>query len=314
MKIVIAEPLGVEKQLLENLKTEFLTKGHQVIYFTDRKDDAKSIIERTNDADILVVSNIPITETIIDSCQNLKLINVAFTGYDHIDLKACKKNNVSVCNAAGYSTVAVSELSLVLALSLLRNTIGMDANTRLPGDRQNYLGMELKGKTVGIIGTGSIGLATAKLFNAFGCNILAFSRTQKNIDYIKYVSLNELLSSSDIISLHVPSTAETKNLINSETLEMVKPTSVLINTARGIVVDSQALATALKIGKIAGAAIDIYEHEPPLPKEHPLLNAPNTILMPHIAYATKEAMIKRLEIVKTNIHSFIEGNLNNRIL
>ncbi|MDD2636934.1 MAG: NAD(P)-dependent oxidoreductase [Bacteroidales bacterium] len=314
MKIVIAEPLGVDINLLESLKIYFKTKGHYLRYYPDRNENPKEIIKRTADADILTVSNIPISKEIIDACPNLKLINVAFTGYDHIDIEACKERNIMVCNAAGYSTTAVSELSIGLAISLLRNTIKLEANTRIPEDRNNYLGVELSGKKVGIIGTGSIGLATAKLFHAFGCEILAYSRTKKDIDFINYVSLDKLITNSDIISLHIPANDATKNIINKEKLNLMKSSAVLINTARGQVLDSQALANALKSNKIAGAAIDIYEQEPPLPKNHPLLDTPNTILMPHIAYATKEAMIKRLGIVKTNIESFINGELENRIV
>ena len=314
MKIVFVEPLGVDIKLLESLKIYFKTQGHYLRYFHDRNENPEEIIKRTGDADILTVSNIPINKKIIDACPNLKLINVTFTGYDHIDLEACKKRSIMVCNAAGYSTTAVSELSLGLAISLLRNIVKLDANTRIPGDRNNYLGIELSGKKVGIIGTGNIGLATAKLFHAFGCEILAYSRTTKNIDFLNYVSLDKLLTDSDIISLHIPANDETQNIINEEKLNLMKSSAILINTARGQVVDTQALARALKSNKIAGAGIDIYEQEPPLPKNHPLLDAPNTILTPHIAYATKEAMIKRLGIVKTNIESFVKGDLQNKII
>jgi len=314
MKIVIAEPLGVEIKLLENLKVYFETQGHSLKYYSDRNDNSNEIIKRTGDAEVLTVSNIPINREIIDACPNLKLINAAFTGYDHIDLKTCKERNIMVCNAAGYSTTAVSELSLGLAISLLRNIVKLEANTRIPADRNNYLGVELSGKKVGIIGTGSIGLATAKLFHAFGCEILAYSRTKKDIDFVNYVSLDALLTNSDIVSLHIPANNETKNIINAEKLNLMKSSAVLINTARGQIIDTQALVQALKSNKIAGAAIDIYEQEPPLPKNHPLLDTPNTILMPHIAYATKESMVKRLDIVKTNIESFIKGELENRII
>jgi D-3-phosphoglycerate dehydrogenase len=242
------------------------------------------------------------------------LINVAFTGVDHIDLEACRNRKIAVCNAAGYSTTAVSELTIGLAVSLLRNILVMDTQTRIPAGRNNYNGTELKGKTVGIVGTGQIGMTTAKLFSAFGCKIIAWSRTQRESDFIKYVSLDELFRCSDIISLHIPSTEETAKLINEELLSEMKTSSVIINTARGQVIDYLALSQMLISGRIAGAAIDIYETEPPIPENHPLLSAPNTILLPHIAYATKEAMLKRFEIAKSNIEFFLNGKVQNRIL
>lgn len=314
MKIVLAEPLGVSESDLEEIKTYFENKGHSLKYFSDRKEDPQSIITRTGDADILTLSNIPVRNEVISACPNLKLINVAFTGFDHIDLDACKSKGVSVCNAAGYSTPAVAELSLSLAISLYRDIVRMDKNTRIPTYRKGSLGLELYGKTVGIIGTGAIGLATAKLFHAFGCKIIAYSRTAKDIDWIEYTDIERLLEQSDIISLHIPANAETSNFIDNHKLMLMKKSAILINSARGTIIDSLALSNALRSKNIAGAALDVYEKEPPLHKDHPLFDAPNTILLPHIAYATKESMIRRLEIVKSNIDSFLDGNLKNRVL
>jgi phosphoglycerate dehydrogenase-like enzyme len=164
------------------------------------------------------------------------------------------------------------------------------------------------------VGTGQIGMATAKLFSAFGCKIIAWSRTIKHTDFIRYVELDELFSLSDIISLHIPANAETKNIINAQLLTKMKSSAVIINTARGQIIDYCALSEMLKLGRIAGAAIDIYETEPPIPKTHPLLSAPHTVLVPHIAYATHEAMLKRFEIVISNIESFLNGKVQNQIV
>ena len=314
MKIVIVEPLGVSLKKLNEIKSHFENLGHELKFYTNRNETTKELIKRIGDAEILTISNISVGEDIIKACPNLKLINLAFTGVNHIDLACCKKNNIAVCNAAGYSTTSVAELAVGLAINLQRNIVEMDANTRDFDDRNNYLGTELKNKTVGIIGTGAIGLATAKLFNAFGCNIIAHSRREKPIDWIQYVSLNELMSESDIISLHIPANKETNKLIDESKLSLMKKSAVIINTARGQVVDNKVLSEMLMTKKIAGAAIDVYETEPPLPKEHPLLSAPNTILLPHIAYASVEAMYNRIEIVKTNIESFLNGSLNNKII
>lgn len=314
MKIVFAEPIGASSELLEKTKSLFNKLGHEFRFYDNRNEAQDEIIMRAKDSEILVLSNIPIRKKIIESCPDLKMINVAFTGTDHIDIDCCKSRGIIVCNAAGYSTNAVSELTIGMAIALLRNVVTMDSNTRIPGTRDNYVGTELYGKTVGIIGTGAIGTAVANLFVAFGCRVLAFSRTQKEIKGVEFVSPEKLLTESDIVSIHVPSNSETKNFIDARSLSYMKKGAVLINTARGAVVDYQALAQMLKENKIAGAAIDIYETEPPLPANHPLLNAPSTILLPHIAYATKEAMMKRFDIINENIFSFLKGNVQNRVV
>lgn len=314
MKIIFAEPLGVGEDLLKETRSHFESKGHEFTYYLTRPQDAVELRRRSREAEILTLSNIPVGAETIDACRNLKLLNVAFTGVDHVDLEACRKRNLSVCNASGYSTVGVSELAVAMTLALLRDIPRMDSRTRNLCDRNNFSGSELHGKTVGIVGTGAIGLATAALFHAFGCKIVAYSRTTKDIDYIEYMPLESLLSRSDVITLHVPANTSTYHLISRELLACMKPSAVIINTARGPVVDTDALAQALNEDKIAGAAIDVYDSEPPLATNHPLLTAKNTILLPHIAYATKEAMIKRIKIVVDNIDSFLAGDLQNKIM
>lgn len=151
----------------------------------------------------------------------------------------------------------------------------------------------------------------ARIAAAFGCEVLAYSRTKKEMDNVRYVSLDELMAESDIISLHVPSNAETKGLISAEKIALMKPNAVLINTARGPVLDSQALADALNNDKIAGACIDVFETEPPIAKTHPLVNAKHTILTPHVAFASKEAMVKRAIIVFDNVVKYLNGTPQN---
>ena len=314
MKIVQVESLGVSKQELDEAKQEFEKLGHQYIYYTDIPKGEDELIARMKNADIVNISNIKLTARAIESCPNLKYLNVAFTGVDHVDLECCKRHGINVSNAAGYSTEAVSELAVGLAVALMRNFAQMDSNTRKLGNRNNFLGTELSGKTVGIVGTGAIGLATARIFKAFGCKIIAYSRTQKNVEGISYTTLDELFAKADIISLHIPANAQTKGLISKDLLAKMKDTAIIINTARGPVMDNAALAELLKAGKIAGAGIDVYETEPPLPENHPLLSAPNTILLPHVGYASKEAMQKRYVIVKSNLHSYLEGRQENVIL
>jgi len=172
------------------------------------------------------------------------------------------------------------------------------------------LGRELYGKIIGIIGTGAIGLRVATIGKAFGCNILAYSRSQKvegTSLKMKYVSLDDLMAQSDIVSLHVPLNPGTKNLIDARRLSLMKSSAIIINTARGPVIDNTALAEILKRGGIAGAGIDVFEMEPPLPADHPLLNAPNLVLAPHIGFATREALDRRAEIAFDNILAWLKG-------
>lgn len=314
MEIVFLEPLSVSQESIEKIKADFEKNAHTLRYYTTRTENENELAERTGNADIAVLSNIKISEKYFSKCKNLKFLQVAFTGFDHVDLEYCKKNNISVSNAAGYATNAVAEITISMALSLLRNTSEMDNNLRALNSRNGVLGCELAGKTVGIIGTGAVGMAAARLFLAFGCRILAYSLTKRNFVSIEYTSLEALLEQSDIISLHVPYTPETHHLINEEALSKCKESAILINTARGLVVDSKALAKALNKDKLAGAGLDVFEQEPPIPENHPLLSAKNTILLPHIAYATKQSMEKRLEIVYDSINLWIDGKQINKVV
>lgn len=309
MKIVTVEPLGISKMLFERLKKEFSDLGHEFVFFTDRNEAPDELVRRIGDADIVVISNIKLSANTMSRCPNLKMLSVAFTGLDHIDLDYCQSHNICVMNASGYSTVAVSELAIGLMLDVYRKISSFDGQIRNSGTRANYLGLELSGKTVGVVGTGAIGTQTIRLLKAFGCNILAYSRTQrKEVVELgaKYVSLDHLMSNSDIVTLHVPLNKETLHLIGKHELSMLKPSAILINTARGNVVDITELASKLKNGTLAGAGIDVYETEPPLPHDHPLCDAPNCVLVPHIGYATREAFDIRADIVMENIRKWLK--------
>ncbi len=239
------------------------------------------------------------------------MISVAFAGVDHIPMDLCREKDIIVSNAAGYSNHAVAELVIGSVISLYRKLNWCDSQTRKPATREGFLGSELHGETFGIIGFGEIGSQVAHIANVFGCKVIAYSRTKKVIDNVEFSDLEYILKESDIISIHVPLTNETKQLIGEKELQLLKPTSVLINTARGAIVDNVALSNILKKNLIAGAAIDVYEKEPPLEKDHPLFDAPNTILLPHIGYATEEAIKLRGEIVIKNITAWIQGNPQN---
>lgn len=307
MKIVCVEPLGISQEHFEELKKNFADKGHEFDYYMDRKEDADTLASRMKCADVAVISNIKLPATVLSQCANLKYLSVAFTGLDHIDLAYCKEHNITVQNAAGYSTTAVSELAIGLMLDLLRQITHFDGTIRQGGGRGMYLGRELKGKTVGVVGTGAIGTATIRLLNAFGCKVLAYNRSEH--EEVKamatYVTLEQLLRESDIVTLHVPLNAETNHLIGAEQLKMMKPTALLINTARGNVCDIDTVAAALNNGTIQGAGFDVYETEPPLAESHPLLHAPNCVCVPHIGYASREAFDIRADIVFDHVCNYL---------
>lgn len=313
MEIVFIEPLGMSEEAVRAACRPLETQGHTIQFYNDRVEDEGILISRAQNAQIVVISNIPLKKSFFDACPNLKMLSVAFTGTDHIDITECHKKGIVVSNAAGYSTEAVAELALGMIFATYRKIVGGDAITRIGGDRQNFLGTELAGKTVGIIGTGAIGLRFAQLTNAFGCKILAYNRTHKDVDYIRFVDKDTLLQESDIVSLHLPLTESTRNFIDSRDFGLMKPTGILINTARGLIVNQEALYSALRKGVIAGAATDVYEKEPPLPANSELYSAPNLLMLPHMGYATKESFTSRLQIVVRNVEQWINGTPQNVI-
>ena len=311
MKIVQIEPIGIKPEELKKIEKTFEEAGHHFIFFEDKPQQDEKIVERAKDAEVIVLSNLPLSENVIAQCPKLKMISVAFAGVDHLPMAMCNQKNIIVSNAAGYSNHAVAELTLGLAISLYRKILWSDGKTRSLSNRQGFLGAELQGKTFGVIGTGQIGSQVAHLANAFGCKVLAYNRSSKDIPNVEFSTLDYLLKNSDIVSLHVPLTKDTKELIGESELKVMKRTAILINTARGPVINSVSLTKALKNGDIAGAAIDVYEKEPPLDKDHPLFDAPNTILLPHVGYATHEAIKRRGEIVIENILRWMNGKPQN---
>ena len=313
MKLVIIEPLGVDKEKLLKMADDILGQDVEVVYYNTRVTDTDELIKRGSDADIIAVSNLPLNTEVIEGCKNLKMISVAFTGVDHIAMETCRKNNVMVCNCAGYSTAAVSDLVFGMIINIYRNLIKCNEVVRNNGTKDGLIGFELEGKKFGVIGTGDIGLRVAKIAEAFGCDVYAYSRTKKDIPGIKYVDLETLLKTCDIVSVHVPLNEKTKNMINKDNIALMKKNAILINTARGPVVDSAALAHALNNGNIAGAGIDVFENEPPVKMEHPLLNAKSVIATPHIGFATKEALEKRAVIVFNNVRKYLDNEPQNII-
>ena len=315
MKIVLLESLGVPEEVLKECAAPLAAAGHSFTAYPKDTDPAVQI-ERAKDADVIMIANMPLSGQVIEACTNLKFIDVAFTGVDHVDLNAARAKGVKVSNAAGYSTQAVAELTVCMMLSLLRNVPQVEARCRAGQTKDGLVGCVLGGKTVGIVGAGAIGMRVAVLCRAVGCKVLAYKRhvTGNEPEGVEYVSLDELLQRSDIVSLHCPLNDESRGLINAESIAKMKKGAYLINAARGPVVDSQALADALNEGRLAGAGIDVFEAEPPLETSHPLLNSKNTIVTPHVAFASAESMEARAKIVFDNITAWMDGNQKNVIL
>ena len=310
MKIICVESLGISRERFEALKTHYADMGHEFTYYMDRREDEPTLVERMHDADIVAISNIKLTASVLKQCSKLRYLSVAFTGLDHIDLAYCREHDIEVQNAAGYSTTAVSELAVGMMLDLLRNIVTLSEQMHRGGSRGTFLGRELSGKTVGIIGTGAIGTATARLLLAFGAKVIAWSRTERpavKAMGVEYVPMDTLLQQSDIVSLHVPLCDETRNLISRRELALMKPTALLVNTARGPVCDIAAVGHALIENRIAGAAFDVFEKEPPLPLDHLLLSTNRCLVTPHVAFATEESFAARADIVFGHVDDYLKA-------
>ena len=304
MKIVFLEPLGLKVQQIEVACEGLKKAGHEVVVYPDRNENLDELKRRAEGAEVIIESNIPLRKDFLDACPKLKMLSIAFTGLDHIDMEECQRRGIVVKNAAGYSTQAVAELTLALMIDLYRKVLENDAITRQCNRKGIMPGREIGGKTVGIIGMGNIGQRVAQLANAFGCKVLAWNRTPKQVEGVTFVDKETLLKESDIVTLHIALNADTRDFITDRDFALMKPSTLLINTARGPVVNETALANALKQGQIAAAATDVYGTEPPLNQDNPLFGAPNLIMLPHIGFATEEAFLLRLGIVVKNVETF----------
>ena len=315
MKVAILESLGISDEELRSLEKPFEEKGVEFAHYTKSLDE-NVLLSELDGADVAVIANMPFPSSVVSKANGLKFIDVAFTGTDHVGLDAARERGIAVSNASGYSNEAVSELVLGMVLSFMRNISKVEERCREGKDKTGLVGCEVKGKTVGIVGLGKIGRRTAEIFNVLGANILASSRS-RHMDapsYVNEVELDELLESSDIVVLHCPLTPETRGLIGKRELGKIKKSAILVNVARGPVVDEKALVEALENGEIAGALVDVFDKEPPLALDTPLLSAPNTLLTPHVAFATKESMSLRAEIVFDNLRAWMEGRQINTII
>lgn len=302
MKIVFLESLGLSVERIEDECKTLEALGHEVVIYADRCPEKNA--ERAADADIVVESNMPLHKDFFDACPNLKMLSIAFTGLDHIDLNECERRGIIVKNAAGYSTEAVAEEAICMMIGLYRHVIENDRITRSCTGVPMSPGREIAGKTIGVIGLGAIGQRTAKLAQAFGCNVIAWNRTPRIVDGVTIVDKETLFKEADIVTIHIALNDETRDFVTAKELALMKRSSIIVNAARGPVVNAQDLSDVLKEGRISGAALDVYDVEPPLDSNNPMLDAPNTILLPHIGFATKEAFELRLGIVVNNVEQF----------
>jgi D-3-phosphoglycerate dehydrogenase len=307
MIIEIIEPIGQSEDAIRTRIGGLLEEGGHDLVICDTRGMADAdLITVVKDADVLLLSNRPLSGNVIKACPELKLICVAFTGIDHVDQETCKNRGIIIHNAAGYAVHAVSELAIGLMIALLRRIIPADAKTRSGGSNES-VGHELFGKTLGVVGCGHIGLQVARLANAFGCHVLGFDPHVFKVDdvTIEQVELDELLTRSDIVTLHLPLMPETRGFIGQVQLAKLKPSAILINTARGPIVEQAALVEALIQKRLAGAGLDVFDLEPPLPANHPILAAPNTVLTPHIGFETVEAMAAKANIALGHLEDFL---------
>ena len=295
--------------------------GEVTIYERTSYVDAPIIAERLQDADIAVVNKTPITKQTLDACPHLKLICVLATGYNVVDCACAKEKGIPVCNVPAYGTASVSQFAIALLLELCHH-IGHHSETVHAGRWANnadwcywdYPMVELAGKTIGIIGFGRIGQATGRIAAALGMRVLAHSphESDEGRRIGTYVDLDTLLRESDVISLHCPLNDSTRELINANRLSLMKPTSILINTGRGPLINEQDLANALNTGIIYAAGLDVLSEEPPR-ADNPLLTARNCFITPHIAWANFEARQRLIHILISNLKAYIDGKPVNVI-
>ncbi|PTD94066.1 hydroxyacid dehydrogenase [archaeon SCG-AAA382B04] len=310
MKISIIEPLELPKKEVLN---EFNSIDAEIRYHNTPPRSEEELIKRCSGAQIIVLVNQQLPSQVIEEIDQTELISVSFTGYDHIDIEKAEEEGIAVTNIPEYATASVAELVFGLAISLLRKLRICDKEVRDEVDekRSNLKGNELRNKNLGIIGTGKIGSKVAEMGKKLGMDIIAYSNTvnPEIEDYTTYLPLREVLEKSDIVSLHVPLTKQTKEMIGERELNHMKPDSVLINTARAHVIEKQAFIDAVR-NKSIKFGVDVPHSN--LPQD--VKESDQVIYAPHIGYYTHEALKKRLKTTVNNIKKFIEDERQNRVV
>ncbi len=314
MKIVITDAATVTGG---DISFDVFNKfGEVIIYDLTAPEETA---ERIKDADIVLCNKTPMTAEVMEKAPNLKYIGLFATGFNNIDIEYAHSHNIAVCNVPSYSTEAVAQHTFALILELLCRVSDYNKTVK-EGDwvksrTFSYFPIplyELHGKTMGLIGLGSIGSRVADIALAFGMKVLVYKRSKISDERIEQVSFDELLSRSDIVSLHCPLNKESENLMNKNAFDKMKNGAVFINTARGGIVDEFALKDALLSGKLLGAGLDVLRKEP-MDKDCPLLNIENCIITPHIAWAGLETRKRLMGVVTSNIEAFVNGKPINTV-
>lgn len=290
--------------------------GTVTVYDTSAPEE---IVHRAKDADAVILCAVPMTAEIFRALPKLTFIGTLATGYNTIDLAAAKHHGVTVCNVPFYCVETVAQHCFALLLALCNHVAQLDGllhrnswNGAKNSSYRDYPLLELSGKKLGILGYGNIGAAVAKIGGAMGMEILAFSRSKKELPgNYRAATLDELLAESDVLSLHCPLTAETRGLLGYENLAKMKPGALLINTARGGILEEAAVAQALENGQLAGAALDVLSQEPP--QNSPLLTAKNCLITPHVSWSSREARGRLIQAVADNLSAFLNGSPQNQV-
>lgn len=279
----------------------------------------RDVLDRSKEATALLTNKTVLDQATIQACPQLQYIGVLATGTNVVDAAAASNRGIVVTNVPGYSTHSVAQQALSLLLELT-NRVGDHSRAVADGEwsscedftfRKTRF-MELAGKTMGIVGLGAIGGALAQMATGLGMDVIAYSPYGASVDSVPLLELDEVLQTSDVLSLHCPLTDENQGLINKERLSLMKPTALLINTSRGPLIDDRALADALNAGTIGGAGLDVLSTEPPQP-DNPLFAAKNCVITPHVAWSTVEARQRLMTIATDNVKAFLNGKPENQI-
>ncbi len=314
MNIVVLDTATVAD---EDVKLDFLSKyGTVTAYYMSPQAD---VLARVKDADMVLINKVHMGQTEIDAAPRLKYIGLFATGYNNVDLDAARARGIAVCNVPGYSTDAVAQHTMALMLEHY-NRVCDYTRSVMAGDWTRsetfcYTPIplaELTGKTVGIVGYGAIGRRVAAIARAFGMRVLVYARRPLGETDIEQVSLDKLLETADVVSLHCPLNADSADMMDAAAFARMKPGSLFINTARGGLVDEQALREALDSGHLGGAALDVLRQEP-MNADCPLLGAPRCIITPHIAWAAVDTRLRLVGIVEDNIEAFLAGKPINNV-
>lgn len=290
--------------------------GELTVYDRTNPDDAEEIARRIGGAEIVITNKTPVSREVFDACKNLRLVAVLATGYNIVDAAYAKQRGIPVCNVPTYGTDAVAQYAIALLLEICSQVGHHSAAVRAGrwSESPDFCFwdtplIELAGKTMGIIGFGRIGRAVGRIARAMGMRVLACGSrpTEEGRAIAGYVGLPELLRQADVVSLHCPLTPQTEKIINRETLSMMKPGAILLNNARGALLDEQAVADALNEGRLYAAGVDVASSEP-ISEDNPLLTAKNCFITPHISWACKECRERILQATIENIAAFLAGS------